>query len=276
MIKRILVPTDGSDAAMVGVRYAVALARRCGATLCGLHVVDVKLLEGPFLRDLSASLGTAPYVNYQGNITLLLEERGRAALSAFQSVCEEAGAPCETAQATGIVAREIVEHSSLADLVVMGRGGEHSAWLEGMLGSTTRSVIRRSSRPVLVTGVDQLGDQRLLAAYDGSAYADRALQVAAELATNWGAALHVLVVGEEVQEDALAGARQYLQAHGVAGQWELRPGDPREEIVAYAGACGADLLIMGAYGHSKMHELVLGSTTNYVIHHAPCPALLTR
>src|SRR5690606_17565563 len=73
MIKRILVPTDGSHVATLGVEYAIALASACQAHLTGLHVVDVKLLEGPFLRDISASLGTAPYVNYQNNIALILE-----------------------------------------------------------------------------------------------------------------------------------------------------------------------------------------------------------
>ena len=52
MFKRILVPTDGSASSAIGVRYAVALAQERGAKLLGLHVVDVKLLEGPFLRDL--------------------------------------------------------------------------------------------------------------------------------------------------------------------------------------------------------------------------------
>lgn len=71
MFKRILLPTDGSESAAVGARYAAALAKKHRATLIGLHVVDVKLLEGPFLRDLSASLGTAPYVNYQNNIAMI-------------------------------------------------------------------------------------------------------------------------------------------------------------------------------------------------------------
>ena len=131
MIKRILVPTDGSEYASIGVRYAVALAKRYKAALLGLHVVDIKLLEGPFLRDISASLGTAPYVNYQGNISMILEERGNAALDSFRHACEEAGVTCETCQATGIVPRCIVEKSELADLIVMGRGGEHGQWLDG-------------------------------------------------------------------------------------------------------------------------------------------------
>ena len=78
MIKKILVPTDGSESAGVSVSYAVSLAEKHDASLHGLHIIDVKLLEGPFLRDISASLGTAPYVNYQNNISMILAERGKA------------------------------------------------------------------------------------------------------------------------------------------------------------------------------------------------------
>lgn len=276
MIRRILVPTDGGDAAALGVQFAVSLAAKCRASLCGLNVVDVKLLEGPFLRDLSASLGTAPYVNYQGNITMLLQERGKAALESFRQACAEAEVPCETIQVTGIVAREIVEQSSLFDLVVLGRHDEQGAWLEGLLGSTTEAVIRRSQQPVLVTGADHVGAGVLVAAYDGSGHADHALKVAVNLAESWGAPLHILAVDGGGEDAGLEAARRYVDAHEIDVAWVCRAGDPREEILAYVGDAGASLLVMGAYGHSKVRELVLGSTTNYMMHRAPCPLLLVR
>lgn len=276
MIKRILVPTDGSEQATVGVRYAVALAGQWGATLHGLHVVDIKLLEGPFLRDVSASLGTAPYVNYQGNIAMILEERGHAALDAFKEACEAAGVACETSQVVGIVARSIVEKSGLTDLIVMGRSGEHSEWLDGLVGSTTEAVVRRAAQPVLVTGIDTPGTQRFLVAYDGSHHARRALQVAADLSTNWNVPLHVLVVGGSKADALIKESRSYLEAHALDVQYVRKEGDPSEVIVAYAQECRSDLLFMGAYGHTKVRELVVGSTTAYAIDHAPCPLLLVR
>ena len=276
MIKRILVPTDGSDYASIGVRYAVALGQRYGAALYGLHVVDIKLLEGPFLRDISASLGTAPYVNYQGNISMILEERGKAALEAFEDACKNANVTYETAQATGIVSRCILERSELTDLIVMGRGGEHSEWLDGLVGSTTATVARRAKRPVLVTGVDTPGNRRFLVAYDGSAYAKRALQAAADIAVNWRMPCHVLVVGEAKCAALLDAARSYLETHDAKVDYVLRAGDPSETIVAYARECEADLLVMGAYGHTKVRELVVGSTTAYALNHAPCPLFLSR
>ncbi len=275
MIKRILVPTDGSEYASMGVRYAVALAKRYDATLQGLHVVDIKLLEGPFLRDISASLGTAPYVNYQGNISMILEERGAAALEAFKKACEAAGVACEAAQVTGIVPRSIVEQGDLADLIVMGRGGEHGEWLDGLVGSTTATVVRRSARPVLVTGVDTPGTRGCVVAYDGSTHARKALLAAATIGLDWKMPCNVLVVGDAKSEPLIEEAKSYLAAHEVKATYTLRPGDPSEEIVAFAKESEADLLIMGAYGHTKVRELVVGSVTAYALNHAPCPLLLT-
>lgn len=276
MSKRILVPTDGSEYAAIGVRYAVALAARFKATLFGLHVVDIRLLEGPLLRDISASLGTAPYVNYQGNISMILEERGQAALDAFRQLCEEAGVSCETVQTTGVVVQRILEKSELVDLIVMGRGGEHSLWLDGLVGSTTAGVVRGAKQPVLVTGVDTPGTNRCLIAYDGSTHAKRALQAAANIAADWNLACHVLVVGDEKAAPLLEEARSYLKTHDVRAECILRGGDPSETIVSYAKECSANLLIMGAYGHTKVRELVVGSTTAYTLNHAPCPLLMSR
>lgn len=276
MFRRILVPTDGSEAAAIGVRYAIALAVRHPVVLHGLHVVDVKLLEGPFLRDLSASLGTAPYVNYQNNISLILEERGRAALNAFQEACEKVRVSCETTLTTGIVPRTIVEAAGLSDLVILGRCGEHSQWLEGLIGSTTEAVARRAAQPVLVTGVEEPGFERFVVAYDGSHFARRALKTAAAMAERWEMAIHLLVVGESNALTLLEEARAYFQAYPVEVEYNARTGDPAEQIVQYAQECAADCIVMGAYGHSKVRELVLGSTTAYAINHAPCPVLLTR
>jgi len=276
MIKRILVPTDGSDASEKGLHYAIALAKAHNASLVGLHVVDVKLLEGPFLRDISASLGTAPYINYQGNITMILEERGKAALESFKQACESAGVTCTTTQATGIVSRVIVENGELADLIVLGRGGEHNDWLEGLVGSTTEAVVRRASQPVLVTGSDALIDGPFLVAYDGTQHARQALKIAASLSASWGGSIHLLVVGEEDAKELIDEAREYFQAHDVNAEYSLTDGDPGEVIVSEAEKVGAGLIIMGSYGHSKVRQLVVGSTTTYVINHTSCPVLLTR
>ena len=277
MIKHILVPTDGSEQAVRGVRYAIAVAKQYKAKIYGLHVIDLKLLEGPILRDVSASLGTAPYANYEGNISMILEERGKLALQVCERLAREAGVEVSLQNVTGLVERTILEKSELVDLVVMGRSGEHSEWLEGVLGSTTESVVRRTTRPVLVTAREAPGNGRFLIAYDGSPHARQALSVAVDVSSSWKAPLDVLVVGNGSKAESIVGeARGYLEPHELTVRYVMREGDPSEVIVGYAGECKADLLVMGAYGHTKVRALVVGSTTAYAMNHAPCPLLLTR
>lgn len=276
MIKQILVPTDGSAFASTGVAYSLGLAKQHEASLVGLHVIDVKLLEGPFLRDISASLGAAPYVNYQSNISIMLEKRGQAALESFSAQCEKAGVHFEAHQVAGSVTHTIVEHSALADLLVMGRGGEHSEWLNGLLGSTTEGVVRHATCPVLVTERKLARLERFVVAYDGSEHARKALQFAASISEAWKVSFRVLIVGEDGGEAVAQEAQSYLEAHALDIGYEIRKGDPREVILSYAKECEADLIVMGAFGHSRVRELLLGSTTQYVFNHAPCPVLLVR
>ncbi len=275
MIKRILVPTDGSESARRAALYAVALGARLGASLEAVHVVDVKLLEGPLVRDITTAMGATPFVTPPGNIAALLEERGRAALEWFGGECVRAGLPCETGISIGIVPRIIAEKARLSDLIVMGRGGEHSAWLEGFLGSTTQAVVRRSPVPVLVTGTDTPVFEDMLVAYDGSPLAKRALRAGAGVACEWNMRLHLLVVAA-APERLLGEAREYLEARPVRVEYTGVSGDPGEAIVAHAEKCAAGIVVMGAFGHTKLREMMLGSTTVYTLNKAPCPVLLIR
>jgi nucleotide-binding universal stress UspA family protein len=275
MIKQILVPTDGTDHATIGVQYSIGLAKQHQASLVGLNVVDIRMLEGPFLRDISASLGTAPYVNYQNNMALILEEQGRAALEDFKQRCEKSGVAFHSTQSTGAVAHTIVEQSELADLVVMGRGGDHGDRIGGLVGSTAESVVRHAKCPVLLTGRREAKIQRFVVAYDGSPHARHALQCATAIGEAWLVPFEVLAVSSN-GDALLADARSYLDAHELQVEYSVKEGDPREVIVDFAREREADLLVMGAFGHSKVRELLVGSTTQYVINHAPCPVLLAR
>ncbi len=63
MFKSILVPTDGSDFCGISLRYAVDFAQKYEANIKALHVVDIRAIKGPFIRDLSASMGLVPVVD---------------------------------------------------------------------------------------------------------------------------------------------------------------------------------------------------------------------
>lgn len=276
MIKRILVATDGSEAAQRGLDYAMSLASALKARLTAIYVVDIKLLEGPFLRDLNATMGTAPVLNFQDTIATLLNDRGKAALENFQSACTAQGIEADTVLETGVVHHSILEQAELADLLVLGRGGEHSDWLEGLMGSTTEAVIRRAKLPVAVTGCTKPITDGILLAYDGSPHASQALKVAVQLASDTKAPLKLLLVGGEECKAAAAEAQSYLNDHAISATLEFRDGESAAKIVEYAQDVGAGLLVIGAYGHTRVRELLVGSTTTQVVNHAPCPVLLCR
>jgi nucleotide-binding universal stress UspA family protein len=71
-------------------------------------------------------------------------------------------------------------------------------------------------------------------------------------------------------------ARHYLEPYRVGAAFKQINGHAHEEIVRFLGESETDLLFIGAYGHSRIIEMVLGSTTEYVLRNAPCPVFLSR
>jgi nucleotide-binding universal stress UspA family protein len=77
-------------------------------------------------------------------------------------------------------------------------------------------------------------------------------------------------------ETVLAEARRYLAAYDVPVTYQVLTGPPHQVIVDTLSSGSHDLLFIGAYGHSRIIEMVLGSTTEYVLRNSPAPVFLTR
>jgi nucleotide-binding universal stress UspA family protein len=275
--KKILVASDGSPHAATALETALILAERFSASLSLLHVVNVRLLEGPFLSDLSGMVGAGPYLNFQQQVREILTRKGEVLLAALKDECLRRGVPAETELAEGVVSRVICRAARSHDLICLGRHGEHAAFRGLLLGSTVEEVVRGSSRPVLVSGDEPRPARRLLLPYDGSQTASAALALGLEMAAQLGASLTVLFVTETPEEGAplLDEARKYAASRGVEVSFRTLTGDPVENIVAAAGR-DFDLIVMGAYGHSRIRELFLGSTTAGVLARVALPVLLYR
>ena len=280
MIKSILVALDGSEHAETAARYALWLAERMQATVVGLHVVDVVSIEGSgaFLHDVSGSLGFEPYLDFSSKMREALNERGQVVLDQFLATCREHGVRAETQLATGIIANEICEQARTADLVVVGHRGVNERFSTGLLGGTTESVTRKCPKPVLVSPLEFRPVTRPLLAYDGSQRAAAAMHEAAELASALGLPLTVLHVGKDdaAEHRILDEAKRYLATHRIEAEYVTRPGYANEAILEVMDTGQHDLLVIGAYGHSRIIEMVLGSTTEYVLRNAAAPVFLCR
>jgi nucleotide-binding universal stress UspA family protein len=279
MIKTILVGIDGSEHARTATRYALWLARRLGAHVVGLHVIDIVSIEGSFFHDISGSLGFEPYLDFSSKMRGVLQERGRALLDAFADQAQQESVTAETSMGVGVVANEITERARTADLVVIGHRGLNERFSTGLLGGTAESVSRKCPKPVFVSPMDFRESTKPLLAYDGSARASAAMQVAAEFCTRLGLPLTVLTVGKDEEQGhrILNEAESYLKPYALTTSFELqRTGNAPERIANFIREQDHDLLFIGAYGHSRIIEMVLGSTTEYVLRNTDCPVFLNR
>ncbi len=279
MIKTILVGLDGSEHARTAGRYALWLAERFKGRVLGLHVVDIVSIEGSFFHDISGSLGFEPYLDFSSKMRGVLEERGRALLDAFSEEAAQRGVQTDTALGMGIVANEIAERARTADLVVIGHRGVNERFSTGLLGGTSESVTRKCPKPLFIAPMTFAECAKPLLAYDGSARAAAVMQQAAEFCSALALPLTVLTVSRDEQQGRriLAEAEAYLHPYGLTTNLELQEtGNAPERIANFIRERDHDLLFIGAYGHSRIIEMVLGSTTEYVLRNADCPVFLHR
>jgi nucleotide-binding universal stress UspA family protein len=178
----------------------------------------------------------------------------------------------------GLVPNEICERAKAADLVVIGHRGINEEFSTGLLGGTAENVTRKSPRPVFVSPKIFHAIERPLLAYDASQRAGAAMESAAEFCARFKLPLTVLHIArdEALGQKVLQTARSYLASYEIDARYELARGYPEQKIIDYLVNFGYDLLFIGAYGHRRIIELVIGSATEYVLRKSPRPVFLSR
>jgi nucleotide-binding universal stress UspA family protein len=278
MIKNILIPLDGSQHSTAALDYGMWMADQFKGTLLGQHVIDTISIEGTFFHDISGSLGFEPYLDFSTKMREVLEERGKAILEDFSERCRERGIKHQLFLDMGLIANEICERSKVADLVIIGHRGINEEFSTGLLGTTAESITRKCPRPVFVSTKKFKAIERPLLAYDGSQRASAAMESAAEFCAVLGLPLTVLTIAKEQRpaEIVVQQAKSYLSSYAVETRYETDRGYPEQKIIDYLSKFDYDLLFIGAYGHRRIIEMVLGSTTEYVLRKSPCPVFLNR
>jgi nucleotide-binding universal stress UspA family protein len=286
MIKRILIPTDGSANSLKALEYGIYIARKLEASLTSLYVMDVSLIQGPMLTDISGSVGMPPNEGFFDAIEKSLDERADSILKDFQDSCRKAGIKADVKKATGRISAAIIEEAQSADMILMAKKGEHFHLKEGgLLGSVAEAVARHSGKPVLVTPENFIEIESMALAFDGSVSASKALELSLELSAQAVWPLTVVIISSDAKK-AAALIAQVEEAN------QKDPDEPpiadcetiilsgkekeAEEIIKFIREGAVELMVMGAYGHNRLRELLLGSTTSHVISKSPIPVLLIR
>jgi nucleotide-binding universal stress UspA family protein len=275
---------DGSSITLAVCDYAAWASRRMDAPLNFLHVLGKS--EYPIPADLSGNIGLGSREHLLQELAELDEKRSRVALEQGRLMLDAAraraiadGVPAPTSrQRHGELVDTLIEFEHDIRLLVMGRQGEHGDSAGEHIGSHLENVVRTLHRPILVVPSDYSEPRRILVAFDGSATTRKAVEMVASSPLFRGLPCHVVMVGADKPEarEQLDWARTTLEKSGFEVAASLRSGQVEDVLCAYRTEHAIDLIVMGAYGHSKIREFLVGSTTTKLIRQSKVPLLLLR
>jgi nucleotide-binding universal stress UspA family protein len=263
--------------------HAAWVAKRLDGSIELLHILQRK--DSMTARhDLSGALGLGAksslmeeLVNIEAIESKLAKEHGRVLMTASAERLRNAGVRNVTAlHRHGDIVETIIEREADADLVVIGKRGASADFAKGHLGSKVERVVRQSVKPVLVASRAFKPIERALIAFDGGPSSRKAVSFAATSPLFEDVEVHVVLVGadNDKHRDAVRWASEVLGNRSKRA--EIISGDVDGALKADADHCSADILVMGAYGHSPLRSMIVGSTTTAMIRRLALPVLLFR
>lgn len=283
-MENVLAAIDASAYATSVCGYAGWAAKRLSLPVELLHVVQ---RHDPVTarKDLSGAIGLGVKSDLMEELVRLSEEssrteieKGRILLKAGEQLLREGGiADVTTLHRHGGVVETILEREDHARLVVMGKRGVGHEYAPDHIGSMIERVVRASEKPVLVASRQYVEPENVVFAYDASPAADRALERLANSPLFDG--LPVTIVMAEAEGEAkrakLAKAEAMFAAdHSVTPLMER--GKAEQVIPSVVASTSHPLLLMGAYGHSPIRQMIVGSTTTEMVRTVKAPVLMVR
>ncbi|WOS65400.1 universal stress protein [Sinorhizobium fredii] len=257
-----------------------AAADLCAAANAHLSVLLVKLAAPPPLGEFAAM--SVAWLDERAEDMRQLDEaveRARATLKGLGISCDANGIYCETAWADD----DVGKRARYADLTLIGASLKTDAPLRAR---AIDGALFYSARPVLLATNRQsvtLRPKKILLAWNSSIEAARAAREALEMMESAEEVNVVLVDpsaapaknGEEPGADVAA----YLARHGINVTVDRLPSAGRriEEVLnQHAIDTSADLIVMGAYGHTRLRERIFGGVTKAMIEAPTVPVLMVH
>jgi nucleotide-binding universal stress UspA family protein len=276
--KTVLVHVDQSQESTTRVKLAAQIAKSHQAHLVGVAMTGISR----YVFDHGAFDPKDPVFAHHLDH---LHQHARASLLAFDKAAASVGVDeIEARLVDDDAAGGVTLHARYADIAVIGQF-DPSAAVPGVMSNFAETVVLNSGRPVLVVphaGQPHGEFTRALLAWDGGLAASRAITGALPLLKQAGTT-DVLVL--HTSDDADAHGEQpgvdlalYLARHGVrVNVIEHRmSGDAGEALLSAAADLGADLMVMGAYGHTRFREVILGGVTRTVLQSMTVPVLMAH
>lgn len=275
---------DGSTSAAGVCDYAAWASLSLEAPLVFLHVLDQQHAQPR--GDLSGNIGLGSREHLLQELAELDEKRGKLLREQGRLMLEAA---IERAQADGV--SEPLSRQRNGDLVetlnelepdirllVIGRQGEVGDTQGQHVGSHLESVIRTMHRPILVTAGAFRKPASVMLAFDNSATTRKGVEMLADSPLFVGLPIHLVMVGADTNDawEAINAAKLRLEKACFQVQASIKAGEVETVLMDYEQANDIDLLVMGAYGHSRIRQFFVGSTTTNILQKTSRPVLLLR
>jgi len=260
-------------------------ARRMDAPLEFLHVIDSHP-ERASGNDHSGAIG----IDAQESLLVQLStedearaknarEQGRLFLNRLRERALMAGAArVDVRQRHGALEDTVVEQAQGVRLLVLGRRGAGAETVPRALGHHVEHLVRALNRPILTVTEDFKAPQRVMIAFDGSTVTRRGVEMVAGSPLFRGLPILLLMSGKPGADipQPLDWARSTLETAGFEVAVSLSSGEAQEAIARTVQEKAIDMLLMGAFGHSPLRSLLLGSKTTELLRSSHIPTLLLR
>ncbi len=209
----------------------------------------------------------------------LAQKKGRLILDDAESRLTAGGLKnIETHLRHGDFVNTVTEFQEDADILIIGKRGEAANFAKLHLGSNLERLIRSANKPVLVTARNFRPIEKILIGFDGGKSAVRAIEYVSNHALFKDLECHLLSAGkiDTDRKKKIESAERLLFDKGRRTKTFITEGDAETVISNHVEQHNIDLLVVGAYGHSRIRNLIIGSTTTQMIRSCLIPVLLFR
>lgn len=280
----VLACVDGSNLLPAVCDYAAWIAQRLDAPLTLLHSIDHHP-ETAVSLDLSGNIGVDSSDQLLRDIVALELEQSKLKLqqgklimaAARQRVLQSGIANPDLHSRHGSLVESLIELEEQIRVLVVGARGKVHENQADKIGAKLESIIRSLHKPILVVNGAFTAPERIMLAYDGGKAADKAVDMVVNSPLYRGLLCHLVCVGEQDGGELLEKAANKLkQAPGIKLISQKLSGNPEQALCAYQNQFDIDLTVMGAFSHTRIHDLLLGSFTAKMLSQSHKPLLLLR
>ncbi len=276
---------DGSVYSQSVCDHTAWMAKRTNASVDLIHVLGRRSV-GSTPADLSGNLKLgarsallAELAELDAQSTKLELRRGRIILDEAEQRVKDAGVTSVTSKLRhSDVVGTVQEFEGNADAIIIGKRGEAADFAELHLGSNLERVVRAATKPVFVASRAFRPINSFMVAFDGGASAQKAVQHIArgKLFTDIHCSIVTFGTANTLAKARLEEAASLLRDAGYDVEASFIDGEPDRAIKQKIEENKIDLLVMGAYGHSRMRHLIIGSTTTEMVRSCLVPVMMFR